>query len=44
MGQKRILEVNVVNEVTKELKLKENCNKPLPDQKSPVGMTRKLPK
>ena len=43
-GQKRILEVNVVNEVTKELKLKENCNKPLPDQKNPVGMTRKLPK
>ena len=43
-GQKRILEVNVVSEVTKELKLKENCNKPLPDQKSPVGMTRKLPK
>ena len=40
-GQKRILEDNVVNEVTKELKLKENCNKPLPDQKSPVGMTRK---
>ena len=39
-GQKKILEDNVVNEVTKELKLKKNCNKPLPDQKSPVGVTR----
>ena len=43
-GQKRILEDNVVNEAAKDLKLKENCNKPLPDQKSHVGMTRKLPK
>ena len=42
--QKRILEDNVVNEAAKDLKLKENCNKPLPDQKSHVGMTRKLPK
>ena len=39
-GQKRILEDNVVNELTKDLKLKKNYNKPSPDQKSPVGMTR----
>ena len=39
-GQKRILEDNVVNEAAKDFKLKENCNKPLADQKSPVGMTR----
>lgn len=39
-GQKKILEDNVVNEGAKDLKLKKNCNKPSPDQKSPVGMTR----
>ena len=40
-GQKRVLGENVVNEVAKRLKVEENSNKLLPNQKNLVVFTRR---